>query len=74
MYNGFHVISCENLREKPLVLAEYHEHESIAYGADWSYLNLNVGDNTSDSKSINRLLAICSFYDHKLSVLKLDAE
>jgi diphthamide biosynthesis protein 7 len=39
------------------VLHRFDEHESLAYGVDWSFVS--GGDDTS-------LIASCSFYDHTL--------
>lgn len=48
MYGGFRLLRNES------IVAEYREHESIAYGADWSH--------------VGNYLATCSFYDCKLHV------
>ncbi|XP_041978350.1 diphthine methyltransferase isoform X1 [Aricia agestis] len=50
MYGGFRVL---HMDDQPKVVSEYLEHESIAYGADWS------------SKG---LIATCSFYDCKMHI------
>ncbi|PSN46316.1 Diphthine methyltransferase [Blattella germanica] len=42
------------VNDKPNIVTTYTEHESLAYGADW------CADPTS------KLVATCSFYDHKL--------
>ena len=41
------------------VLCRFDEHESLAYGVDWSFVS--GGEKTS-------LVASCSFYDHTLHV------
>ena len=46
MYNGFHVFD-QDLN----LIQSNNNHESIAYGADWSYKDLG-------------LIGTCSFYDH----------
>jgi diphthamide biosynthesis protein 7 len=70
MYNGFSIVDCDNL-ENPKIIAEYKEHESIAYGCDWSYLNKHCD---LRKKMINEenvtLVGTCSFYDH---ILKLSS-
>ncbi|XP_043282529.1 diphthine methyltransferase [Venturia canescens] len=74
MYGGFRGIDCSD-ESAPQILAEYNEHESIAYGCDWSFLN----DTCLSSKILGEspknivLVATCSFYDHtlKISSLKL---
>lgn len=53
MYNGFKI-----LNDKLIVETCYDEHESIAYGADWSW------------ESGSDIVATCSFYDHKLCISK----
>lgn len=61
MYNGFLVLNSE-LQD----VIFYKEHNSIAYGADWSHIN-----STEQFPSLlleGALLATCSFYDHKLCV------
>lgn len=66
MYNGFQLLD-QNLH----VLSKYtEEHESIAYGADWSYLCPSSNDQCFSyfSGENSSLAATCSFYDHKLCV------
>lgn len=72
MYGGFQVIDCEN-SETPSVIGEYNEHESIAYGCDWCYLNR---EQTADEVIVTEardllLVATCSFYDHALKLASL---
>ena len=51
MYNGFHVVSVES-QDVMIKVDSYMKHESIAYGADWSF-------------GLDRdLIGTCSFYDH----------
>ena len=51
MHNGFHVLNANNLS----ILGRYEEHQSLAYGVDFS-------PKTGNDDLI--LLASCSFYDH----------
>lgn len=42
MHGGFHVVDCKNALKgtgEPNLLASYNNHDSIAYGADWSHLD-----------------------------------
>jgi diphthine methyl ester acylhydrolase len=59
MHDGFKVISFtldhDNVHGE--ILKRFDAHESIAYGADWSF---------SPSEDDETLIATCSFYDHKL--------
>ena len=63
MYSGFFIVDCESL-DRPEVVAEYKEHESIAYGCDWTYM-----DEEEDNAT---MVGTCSFYDHllKLSIVR----
>ncbi|XP_064071810.1 diphthine methyltransferase isoform X1 [Vanessa tameamea] len=56
MYGGFRILQVE---ENVCVMADYLEHESISYGADWKF------DNTVS------LIATCSFYDCNLHISEL---
>jgi diphthamide biosynthesis protein 7 len=56
MHDGFKIAQFSP-DESPTVLREFREHESLAYGADWSY---GTGEES--------LVGTCSFYDHKLHV------
>ncbi|XP_014213614.1 diphthine methyltransferase [Copidosoma floridanum] len=76
MYGGFIIIDAE-VDETPEIVAVYDDHQSIAYGCDWSHLNKNVEKKLkllNDSNSHDVFLGTCSFYDHclKLSSIKLD--
>ncbi|KAI0689612.1 WD-40 repeat-containing protein [Cytidiella melzeri] len=44
-----------------VVTRRFDEHNSMAYGADWSYAHSKAGKTSRDS-----LIASCSFYDHAL--------
>lgn len=66
MYNGFYLLD-QNLQ----VLSKYtEEHQSICYGADWSYLcsGSNSHGFSHLSENNSALAATCSFYDRKLCV------
>lgn len=63
MYQNFSVIDVVDLIS-PKLVAEYFEHKSICYGADWC---LN-----SDESENNLYMATCSFYDHKLCVSSIE--
>lgn len=62
MYHNFSVV--EGI-EKPQVVAEYFEHGSICYGADWSRNGALAGRENS------YIMGTCSFYDHKLCVSRV---
>ncbi|XP_033335696.2 diphthine methyltransferase [Megalopta genalis] len=71
MYGGFRIVNCEK-PESPLVIGEYNEHDSLAYGCDWSLLNsVEIGEQILKKKAEGvYLVSTCSFYDH---LLKLSA-
>lgn len=58
MYNGFQVLKIDDEGSATKVL-EYRDHESIAYGCDWSRDKLKSGE---------RLVGTCSFYDHSFNL------
>jgi diphthamide biosynthesis protein 7 len=49
MHGGFAVVSLD----AGVIVRVFEGHDSLAYGADWSYAS-------------NGLVATCSFYDHTL--------
>jgi diphthamide biosynthesis protein 7 len=59
MHDGFKVVSFmldhDNIHGE--VVKRFDAHESLAYGADWSFSPQEDGET---------LIATCSFYDHKL--------
>ena len=71
MYGGFRIVDCDKT-EIPSVVGEYNEHESIAYGCDWCFLNSKeISEQILERETRNAfLISTCSFYDH---VLKLSA-
>ncbi|XP_031829648.2 diphthine methyltransferase [Nomia melanderi] len=71
MYGGFRIVDCENV-ETPSVIGEYNEHESLAYGCDWSFLKSAEITQRMHKTEVQNvyLISTCSFYDH---ILKLSA-
>ena len=67
MYGGFRIIDCENT-ESPSLIGEYNEHESIAYGCDWSLLSSpEIAERILKREMRDvALIGTCSFYDHTL--------
>ncbi|KAG7450513.1 WD40 repeat-like protein [Guyanagaster necrorhizus] len=66
MHDGFKIVSFSHLlSDNPLnvsagngkIVKRFDEHESLAYGVDWSYA-MSEGEHT--------VIASCSFYDHLL--------
>lgn len=68
MYGGFRVVDSQHF-SAALVVAEYNEHASIAYGADWCQ-DVSWFNKTPIS-SFSRTIATCSFYDCKLNVAEI---
>lgn len=60
MLGGVHIIS--NME----IVDSYYEHKNIAYGADWSFLELQKVQKYSTKGNV--LIGSCSFYDHLLCV------
>ncbi|XP_052896287.1 diphthine methyltransferase [Anopheles moucheti] len=65
MYHNFSVVRLMPDDSFELV-GEYREHESICYGCDWQ----QVGENYRAGK---RIIATCSFYDHKLCISEVSS-
>ncbi|EIM83306.1 WD-40 repeat-containing protein [Stereum hirsutum FP-91666 SS1] len=68
MHSGFKVRQ-PPIGEKWQIAKSYDEHESLAYGVDWSYRGSESwGKNGSvdEEGRGNTLIASCSFYDHAL--------
>ncbi|XP_072932257.1 diphthine methyltransferase isoform X1 [Epargyreus clarus] len=61
MYGGFRTLRNDG---EISVIGEYLEHDSIAYGADWSFSN--------DYSAEVSLIATCSFYDCKMHISELN--
>lgn len=59
MYHNFSFVEISNENKELNLIEEYFEHKSICYGSDWCFT-------TKDLKK--SFFAVCSFYDHKLSV------
>ncbi|KAJ8911653.1 hypothetical protein NQ315_005999 [Exocentrus adspersus] len=66
MMGGVHILDVEY--SKIDIIGSYHEHKSISYGADWSYLDSECGEKNASKRS--GIIATCSFYDHLLCVSK----
>jgi len=65
MHNGVSIIDCSesNMNSNcPATVVKYSKHTSLAYGVDWCHKSLQ-----------HKLLASCSFYDHKLCVWNFNA-
>lgn len=63
MHDGFKVIHFDagfSNTSSPRVVSRNDEHESMAYGVDWSYIPALTNGET--------LIAGCSFYDHRMSI------
>ena len=66
MHDGFKVIRFEEEESMisskcGTILTHFEEHESLAYGVDWSF---------SPSRGLESVVGSCSFYDHLLHVWK----
>jgi diphthamide biosynthesis protein 7 len=79
MHHGFCVLDCADKTKPPFIVATYREHQSLAYGSDWCHLMgeevvTHVKDQiiaTNRSAEELRIVATCSFYDHRLCVSAL---
>ncbi|PPQ80813.1 hypothetical protein CVT25_001938 [Psilocybe cyanescens] len=67
MHDGFKVIRFDAgggdakwISGTSQIIKRFDEHESMAYGTDWSYAPSLAGEDT--------LIGSCSFYDHKMSL------
>lgn len=61
MHNGFTVLNCSDVNAaSQSTVINFKEHNSLAYGADWCF--------SRHLESNDKLVATCSFYDHKLCV------
>ncbi|XP_074649198.1 diphthine methyltransferase-like [Tubulanus polymorphus] len=58
MYNGFHILDCNNICGEQKIVASFMNHKSIAYGVDWMFANADDDE--------NNVIASCSFYDKLL--------
>ncbi|KAF5284366.1 hypothetical protein FQR65_LT13583 [Abscondita terminalis] len=63
MLGGAHV-----LHDLKLV-SSYYEHQSMVYGADWSYMDES---SSLENCKENKVIATCSFYDNFLCVSRLN--
>lgn len=75
MHSGFKIVNWNGEEEKPVIVASYTRHRSLAYGIDWCYEDLgevcckrqeNGGVNEKYTNEFEFVLASCSFYDHSL--------
>jgi len=81
MYGGFAVLDYTDNTKPPFIVAAYKEHQSLAYGSDWCHIlgkeaMILVKDAvTTPCRAVDdlRIVATCSFYDHKLCVSSLNA-
>ncbi|KAJ3158820.1 Diphthine methyltransferase [Geranomyces michiganensis] len=62
MHGGFSVLNVDTDAAMISPLIGYHEHASLAYGADWSREPLERAEGSAET------LATCSFYDHAFHV------
>ena len=62
MHNGFAVLDISDISagSHQSTVLTYKEHKSLAYGADWCFFK------RPDAVKSEKLVATCSFYDHKL--------
>lgn len=69
MHNGFHIVDTGFPQSTDLeIVAQYGEHEILAYGADW-YHGLSIPASQDEAKSKNgRTIISCSFYDSSLQL------
>lgn len=67
MYHNFSVVQVAKGFGELSVVAEYFEHSSICYGADWCTDETRV----EQDGGVVHVMATCSFYDHKMCVAKL---
>ena len=76
MHGGFSVLDYTDNAKPPFFVAAYKEHQSLAYGSDWCHLlgeeaMIHVKDairRPCRAGDDLRIVATCSFYDHKLCV------
>jgi len=79
MYGGFSVLDYTDNTKPPFIVAAYKEHQILAYGSDWCHIlgeeaMIVVKDAvTTPCRAVDnlRIVATCSFYDHKLCVSSL---
>eukprot|EP00622_Pseudochattonella_farcimen_P003684 FR738909.1.p1 GENE.FR738909.1~~FR738909.1.p1 ORF type:complete len:192 (-),score=5.44 FR738909.1:120-695(-) len=63
MHGGAHLLNVANIAD-PCLVGSYLEHESMAYGIDWCFTDIQ---SPPSSISLERpLMASCSFYDSAL--------
>nr|XP_026696154.1 diphthine methyltransferase-like isoform X1 [Ciona intestinalis] len=64
MHNGCFILHQDQVSLNLCSRAHYTNHQSLAYGIDWCYLE----------NSVSHFLASCSFYDHKLCLWNLNKQ
>ncbi|KAK2461911.1 hypothetical protein APHAL10511_006374 [Amanita phalloides] len=62
MHDGFKVLHYEDGMHHGEIACRFDAHQSLAYGADWSFDSLS-----EDGKQV---IGSCSFYDHRLHIWK----
>lgn len=67
MYRNFAVVALADAFDALSVVAEFNEHKSICYGADWCAERPTDGGGDVEE----HLMATCSFYDRRLCVAKV---
>lgn len=64
MFNGAHIINTNDMSAD--ICQSFGEKENrLFYGADWCSLSIDTTDKCLKS---NRIITMCSFYDHKLDL------
>ena len=70
MHNGFEVLEVDSVKSRCTILAQYSEHESLAYGADWVECFSESESGESDFGDWHTA-ASCSFYDHTMKMWRV---
>ncbi|KAF5314173.1 hypothetical protein D9611_006820 [Ephemerocybe angulata] len=67
MHDGFKITRFSD-SGSPTIIKEFTEHESLAYGADWSYAPSSKKTDGEGNEHPESWVGTCSFYDHRLHV------